>query len=309
MDGVLNVNKPAGPTSHDVVARLRRAIRPKRIGHAGTLDPIATGVLLICLDNATRIVECLMDWPKSYQATAILGVETDTEDSTGSIVRESDCSCVGREDIEAVLPRFVGKIMQVPPMVSALRYRGRRLYELARAGEVVERAPRPIEVYSLRLVSFEPAVRAKALLEIDCSRGTYVRTLCADIGRALDCGAHMSSLARTAVGRFRLEDAVSIETVEEKAASGRLGDILHSIDDVLDGFPVVSVADADAGLVANGVMLSTSRICLPGDKLPAIGAPLRIHGPDGRLLAIGRLCRLPTGDIALKPDKVFARQG
>jgi len=309
MDGILNVNKPPGPTSHDVVARLRQAIRSTRIGHAGALDPPATGVLLICLGAATRIVEYLMDWPKSYRATAILGVETDTEDASGSIVRESDCSHVRREGVEAILPRFTGKIMQIPPMVSAVHHMGRRLYELARAGEVVERTPRPVEVYSLHLVGFEPGVRAKALLEIDCSRGTYIRTLCADIGKALDCGAHVSELVRTAVGRFRLEDAVSIETIEEKAASGRLGDVLHPIDEALGEFPLVGVSDADAKLVANGIMLPTSRIRPPDGGLPAIGVPLRIHGPDDRLLAIGSLRRLPTGEVVLKPDKVFARQG
>ena len=309
MDGILNVNKPPGPTSHDVVAGLRQAIRSTRIGHAGALDPPATGVLLICLGAATRIVEYLMDWPKSYRATAVLGVETDTEDASGSIVRESDCSHVRREDVEAVLPRFTGKIMQTPPMVSAVHHMGRRLYELARAGEVVERAPRPVEIYSLHLVSFEPGMRAKALFEMECSRGTYVRTLCADIGKALDCSAHTSDLVRTAVGRFRLEDAVSIETVEEKAVSGRLGDVLHSIDEALEEFPLVGVSDADAGLVANGVMLPTSRIRPPDGGLPAVGAPLRIHGPDDRLLAIGSLQRLSTGEVVLKPDKVFARRG
>ncbi|HUV03809.1 MAG TPA: tRNA pseudouridine(55) synthase TruB [Armatimonadota bacterium] len=306
MDGVLNVNKPAGPTSHDVVARIRRTVRPSRVGHAGALDPIATGVLLICLNNATRIVEYLMDWPKSYRAMAVLGVETDTEDAAGSILRESDCSHISREDVEAVLPPFIGEIMQIPPMVSAVHHKGRRLYELARAGEVVERAPRPVEIFSLRLSDFEPGPRAKALLEVDCSRGTYVRTLCADIGRALDCGAHMSSLVRTAVGRFRLEDAVSIEAVEEKAASERLSDILHPIDEVLADFISVGVSDADTRLVANGAPLASGRISLPDGEPPALGALLRIHGPDDRLLAIGRLCSLATGEVVLKPDKVFA---
>ena len=306
MDGVLNVNKPAGPTSHDIVARIRQAARLKRVGHGGTLDPAASGVLLVCLGNATRIVEYLMDWRKSYRAGLVLGAETDTEDQTGRILREADCSHLTRETLEAVLPRFTGRISQVPPMVSALHQKGRRLYELARSGEIVERAPRSVEIYSLRLLSFEPGAKAEAVLEVECSRGTYVRTLCADIGRALDCGAHMSSLVRLAVGRFRLEDAVSLETAEEKAAAGRLSDILHTIDEVLDEMPPVGVLEADVERVTNGVMIPADRLPRQTGELPTTGEPIRIHAPDGRLLAIGRFRHLPSGETVLKPDKVFA---
>lgn len=306
MDGVLNVNKPSGPTSHDVVARIRRATRERRVGHAGTLDPAASGVLVVCLGNATRIVEYLMDWPKAYRASAVIGAETDTEDQTGCILRETDCSHVTREMAEAVLARFVGKTLQVPPMVSAVHHKGRRLYELARAGRVVERAPRPVEVYSLRLVDFSPGAKAAVVLDIECSRGTYVRTLCADIGRALDCGAYMSSLIRTAVGPFRLEDAVSIETVEEKAAAGRLGDIIHTIDEALGDMPSVSVSEDDVARITNGVPIPVERLPRCNGELPPIGTTVRIHAPDGRLLAIGRLRRVANGEAVLRAEKVFA---
>ena len=304
MDGILNVNKPSGPTSHDVVARIRQAVRIKRIGHAGTLDPIASGVLVVCLGNATRIVEYLMDWRKSYRATAVFGAETDTEDVTGEVTRETDCSHLGQEHLEAVLPRFVGEILQVPPMASAVHHEGRRLYELARAGKTVERAPRPIEVYSLKLVSFTPGRQASAILDIECSKGTYVRTLCADIGRALDCGAHMAALIRTAVGRFKVEDAVSVEMVEQSASEGRLAAILHPIDAALADMPEIHISDLDAHRIANGVVLPIEG--LSRGELPQIGIPVRIKSPSGRLLAIGRLCCLPDGRIVLKPDKVFA---
>lgn len=305
MDGVLNVNKPSGPTSHDVVARIRHAAGVKRVGHAGTLDPLATGVLIVCLGNATRIVEYLRDWRKKYRATAVLGVETDTEDATGAVTRESDASEVTREMIEEAKPRFVGTIMQIPPMVSAVHHEGRRLYDLAREGKVVEREPRPVEVYSLTLVGFEPGKNASFAFDVECSSGTYVRTLCADIGRALGCGAHMSSLVRTAVGRFRVEDAVSLEAAEQKAAENTLAELLHSMDEVLDDMPSVQLSSDDAERIANGVVLSAERLSACGG-LPSPGAPLRVQDPDGRLIAIGILRQADYG-LELKPEKVFAQ--
>jgi len=301
MDGVLNVNKPCGPTSHDVVALIRRVARVKRVGHAGTLDPLATGVLIVCLGSATRIIEYLGDWRKKYRATAVLGIETDTEDATGQVTREADCSKVTREMIENVVPRFTGEIMQIPPMVSAVHHEGRRLYDLAREGKVVEREPRPVEVYSLDLVGFEPGKNASFTFDVECSSGTYVRTLCSDIGRALGCGAHMSALARTAVGRFRVEDAVSLEVIEQKAAEVALVELLHSMDEVLDDMPSVEVSRDDAERIANGVVLPAERLSLS----QAPGAPLRVHDPDGRLIAIGILRQADYG-LELKPEKVFA---
>jgi tRNA pseudouridine55 synthase len=300
MDGILNVNKPSGPTSHDVVALIRKAARIKRVGHAGTLDPIATGVLIICLGNATRIVEYLMDWRKCYRATAVFGAETATEDATGEIVREADCSHLSREALEAVLPRFVGEILQTPPMVSAVHHEGQRLYELARAGKVVERAPRPVEIYSLSLVDFTPDTKPSATLDVECSKGTYIRTLCADIGKTLGCGAYMSALTRTAVGRFKLEDALSLDAIEQ----GPIEDFLISIDDALANMPEVHISEEDEHRIANGVMLPVE--VLSRAELPQIGNPVRIKSPSG-LIAIGRLC-LVQGRVMLKPDKVFGAQ-
>ena len=297
MDGILNVSKPSGPTSHDVVQRIRGAAHTKRVGHAGTLDPIATGVLIICLGNATRIVEYLMDWRKCYRATAVFGAETDTEDATGEIIREADCSHLTREALEAVLPRFVGEILQTPPMVSAVHHEGQRLYELARAGKVVERAPRPVEIYSLSLVDFTPGGRPSATLDVECSKGTYIRTLCADIGKTLDCGAYMSALTRTAVGRFKVEDSASLEAIEQ----GPIEEFLISIDEALANMPEVHISEEDEHRIANGVMLPVE--ALSRAELPQIGNPVRIKSPSG-LVAIGRLC-LVQGRVMLKPDKVF----
>ena len=302
MDGILNVNKPSGPTSHDIVALIRKAAQIKRVGHAGTLDPIASGVLLVCVGSATRIVEYLMDWRKSYRATAVFGAETDTEDVTGEVIRQTDCSHLTQADLEAVLPRFTGEILQTPPMVSAVHHEGRRLYELARAGQVVKREPRPVEIHALNLVSFTPGRPPIAILDVECSKGTYIRTLCADIGKALDCGAYMSALTRTAVGRFRVEDAVSIATIEQSV--DRFDEFLIPMDEALTEMPEVNVTEEGANRIINGVMLPVE--ALSKAELPQIGNPVRIKSPGG-LVAVGRLC-LSKGRVMLKPDKVFASQ-
>ena len=300
MDGILDINKPSGPTSHDVVAAIRRATHIKRVGHAGTLDPIATGVLVICLGQATRIVEYLTASQKSYRATAVFGAETDTEDVTGEMMKQTDCSHLTQSDVEVVLPRFVGEILQTPPMVSAVHHEGQRLYELARAGKTVEREPRPVEIYSLDLIDFIPGSQPAAILDVECSKGTYIRTLCADIGKALDCGAYMSALTRTAVGRFTIEDSVSLETIEE----GRLEEFLIPIDEAISGMREVHVTEEGANRIINGVMLPVE--ALSKAELPQMGIPVRIKSPSG-LVAIGRLC-LAQGRVMLKPDKVFSTQ-
>lgn len=301
MHGVLNINKPSGPTSHDIVAFVRRAVRVKRVGHAGTLDPLASGVLLVCIGQATRIVEYLVDWPKSYRATAVFGAETDTEDSTGAVIAEADASNITRQSLERVLPGFLGKLMQIPPMASAVHHEGKRLYEFARAGKVVEREAREVEVYAIRLIDFTPGDRPTAVLEIDCSKGTYIRTLCADIGRALGCGGHMSALVRTAIGRFRVDDAVAPDEVESLESQGRLAGILHSIDDVLGDMPAAELNEQQADKVAHGTEVPAVQIA----TLPPIGSPIRLRGPDERLLGIG-IVRIRDGVPMLKPDKMFA---
>ena len=305
MDGVLNINKPSGPTSHDVVAITRRATGIKRIGHTGTLDPLASGVLVVCIGNATRVIEYMSGWRKSYRATAVLGAETDSEDITGEVVSESDCCHVTREDLDAVLPPFIGPILQVPPMVSAVKHKGRRLYEMARKGEVVERAPRPVEILSLRVIDIEPGEKASFTMEVTCSGGTYIRTLCADIGKALGCGAYMSSLVRTGVGPFRVEDAVTLEQVEQAASEGRLQEIVRPIDEVLVDMPMAMVSHQDEALVMNGVVLSEGRF-EPRGSMPSVAEHVRIHAQGGRLIGIGMLRRGPDGMLELKPEKVFS---
>ncbi len=307
MDGILNINKPSGPTSHDIVGMVRRAAHQKRVGHAGTLDPAASGVLVVCLGNATRVVEYLMDSRKTYCATAVLGIETDSEDATGSITADRDCSHITRLDVESVLPQFTGIIQQIPPMVSALHHNGQRLYDLARAGQVVERAPRTVEIYSLKMTDFKPGVHPEITIEVECSKGTYIRTLCADIGNAVDCGGHMASLVRTAVGQFTLSNAVTPDELKECADGDRWSDILYPIDAVLSEMPFVTVTAEDVGRVANGVKLpSTNLVQADLSNIP-LNSPLRIKDHDGRLLAIGSLS-VEDSVTVLRPEKVFVAQ-
>jgi tRNA pseudouridine55 synthase len=210
MNGVVVVDKPAGLTSFDVVARVRRALGERRVGHAGTLDPLATGVLPVCVGEATKLVPFLMGGDKEYEAEARLGVTTDTLDATGTVVAEASADHVSRADVAATLPRFRGRILQTPPMHSALRVDGRRLYELARQGVEVERVARPVEVHALELTAWTPPTLG---LRIRCGKGTYVRSLIADLGAALGVGAHMTELRRTRVGAFTLATALSLDAI------------------------------------------------------------------------------------------------
>ena len=222
MNGVLNIDKPAGMTSHDVVARVRRLTRQKRCGHAGTLDPDATGVLLVCLGSATRLADLLADQGKSYDALLRLGVTTSTEDASGDVLQEADASHLQESDLRAVLPRFIGQIEQIPPMVSAVHHQGKRLYELARVGVTVERQPRTIVIDALDMSEFMPGVHPSARLSVRCGKGTYIRTLCADLGAALEVGGHMETLRRTSVGVFDAATAIPLDTLSPENASAAL---------------------------------------------------------------------------------------
>lgn len=204
--GFLNLNKPLGATSHDMVARARVRLGVKKIGHAGTLDPMATGVLVLCLGSATRLSEYIMDSTKRYRAGIRLGVVTDTYDSEGQVISQQDASGITREDVERVLPQFVGEIAQVPPMYSAIKQKGRKLYELARAGQTVERAARQVTISRIDIVDWSPPI---VTIDVECSAGTYIRSLAYDIGQSLGPGASLASLVRTASGAFIIEDAAT----------------------------------------------------------------------------------------------------
>lgn len=287
-DGILNLDKPGGMTSHDVVARVRRALGTKRAGHAGTLDPDAVGVLVVAVGQATRLLPYLPTEPKEYIARLCLGAETDTEDASGRVIAEGDASGITEAALRAILPRFLGEIAQVPPMVSAVHHQGRRLYELARAGVTVEREPRRVTIHRVALSEFAPGPRAEATLHVVCGGGTYIRTLCADIGKALGVGGYMRSLSREAVGGFRRAAALPLDRLAEEGAR-----CLVPMESALD-LPSRAVSDEDAARLRQGQSIPA---CGDGEPSAALCA-LRYRG---RLLA---LARNESGD--LKPVKVFA---
>lgn len=288
MNGILNIDKPAGMTSHDVVGRVRRLAHQKRVGHAGTLDPDATGVLLVCLGQATRLSDYLAAEGKAYRAVLSLGQTTTTEDASGDVLAEADASAVTESDLAALLPRFTGDIAQIPPMVSAVHHEGKRLYELARAGITVERTARIIRIDGIRLGDFTPGVRASATLDIACGKGTYIRTLCADLGAALGVGGHMQSLRRTQVGAFTVDAATPLDALSEDNLPG----LLVSSASALGGWPAQAAAtEADWAAIKAGRALPSS--------LPP-GTEARILDKAGELIALGRA----DGEW-LRPFKVF----
>jgi len=297
MDGLLNIHKTAGVTSHDVVDEVRRVFAQKRVGHAGTLDPMATGVLIVCLGRATRIVEYVSNAEKEYRGVLALGVTTDTLDSTGAIVGESDASGVTLEALKRAAGTFVGEIEQVPPMVSAVKYQGERLYKLAREGRTVDRAARKVNVYSIDVGGFRPGARAGADMAVSCSSGTYIRTLCADIGQALGCGGMMSGLERTRVGRFALDQAVTIDELRQARGEGCLAGFVISMADALADMPAVAL-DADArDRVLHGLSVAASERLEPGSTV-------RMMSAEGELTAIGVVVE-EDGSVIVKPRKVL----
>ncbi len=290
-DGILVIDKPAGASSHDVVAAVRRASGTPRIGHTGTLDPMASGVLVLCTGKATRLAEFLSGCDKEYRGTVRLGAATDTYDATGTVVARAEVRA-GREEVEAALEPFRGCIRQRPPAFSALRSGGRRAYKLARAGEPVELPEREVHVYELRLLEFAPP---DATLLVRCSAGTYVRSLAHDLGARLGCHGHLAALRRTACGVFTEADAHALEQVK----GGRLEEFLLPMEAGLRDWPALSLDAEEARLLANGRTLPLSSAVR---EQAAPGRLLRAHGPDGALLAI------VAADLEaslLRPRKVF----
>lgn len=237
MDGIINVYKEQGYTSHDVVAKMRGILRMKKIGHTGTLDPAAEGVLPVCLGRGTRLCDMLTDKTKTYRAVMLLGQETDTEDTTGTIKAEYPVNVTGSE-VRAVCESFIGPYMQIPPMYSALKVNGKKLYELARAGKEIEREARPVEIIELVVESVD---LPRVTMSVTCSKGTYIRTLCYDIGRKLGCGGCMESLLRTRVDRFKLEDSLKLSEIEALRDSGELMEHIVPVDGIFLGLPKLTM--------------------------------------------------------------------
>ncbi|MHA7963078.1 tRNA pseudouridine(55) synthase TruB [Paenibacillus sp. CAU 1782] len=238
MDGILAVWKPEGWTSHDVVAKVRRILRLKRIGHAGTLDPMVTGVLPLCLGRSTRVVEYVQERPKAYEAVLKLGIATDTEDMTGQIIEQRPVRALTQEEIAEVLERFQGTIQQVPPMFSAVKVDGKRLYELAREGKQVERKSREVTIHEIQLLSAKLDMdQPEIAFSVVCSKGTYIRTLCVDIGKALELPATMAKLVRTMSGGITAESCLTLEQIQELADAGELEGRLIPADQGISHIP------------------------------------------------------------------------
>lgn len=290
--GIFNLNKPYGYTSHDVVAEVRRLLDVRRVGHAGTLDPIATGVLLVCVGQATRVAEYLMQGEKLYRATFRLGVETDTYDATGTVVRETPLPALSVAEIEGALAQLRQMKQQLPPPFSAVRQGGERLYRLARRGIAVQLRPRPIEITALEMVAWQPPLLT---LEVRCSPGTYVRSLAHDLGVLLGVGAHVCALQRLASGAWRIEEAITLEQLRSAVVQGDWMKYLHPLDAALQDLPRLEVTEEMAARLAQGQW-----VAIPDAPATFL---LRVYTPDGSLRALLRPANGKPG--WWQPDKVF----
>ncbi len=289
-DGVLNVRKEAGWTSHDVVARIRGKLRGMKLGHAGTLDPDATGVLPLLVGRGTRIAEYLLAWDKTYLAGLRLGETTDTQDATGTVLTRSPVESLTDARIREVVAGFEGRIQQLPPMYSAVKVGGVPLYKSARAGREVSRQAREVTVFRLDIVDIQiPNVT----LRVACSKGTYIRTLCADIGEKLGVGGHMATLVRERVGPLTVDQALTVDEVESRLEQGALAASMLTLDEALVGLPVCTVGAGTAGRVLHGMPVPCSEVLawhgLPSRLVEGEARPIRIKDDAGRLLAIGTM--------------------
>ena len=284
MDGIINVYKERGFTSHDVVAKLRGILRQKKIGHTGTLDPEAQGVLPVCLGKATKVCELLTDKTKKYQAVLLLGMETDTQDTTGTVLNEHEVSC-SEDEVIGCIQTFVGIQEQIPPMYSALKVNGKKLYELARQGIEVERKARTIEIEEIQIDAIHLPV---VTITVTCSKGTYIRTLCHDIGQKLGCGGCMKSLLRTQVGPFQIQDSVTLAEIEACRDQGRLEEVINSIDSVFEHLPKVVLSDEALRLVMNGNPLPNRMITAADGyvKETCEKQEMRLYDQEDHFLAI-----------------------
>ncbi|CAN5129725.1 tRNA pseudouridine(55) synthase TruB [soil metagenome] len=307
VEGVLVIDKGLGLTSHDVVAAMRRVVGSKpgrrgnrkgpKVGHAGTLDPDASGVLVVCIGRATRLVPYLQASTKTYDARMRLGRTTTTLDNQGEETSTTDASDVTEKGLCEVLKSFVGDIHQIPPMVSAVKVGGERLYEKARRGEVIERAPRAVTIHDIVLADFVPGPAAEASFLVTCTAGTYIRTLAADVGGVLGVGGHLTALRRLGSGRFAVEDAVELDTAITMGEEGTFADAVISPADAMADYPSVTVEAVEAAAVRNGRRLDD-----PAGRTHAdlSGGILCVLDPDGDLVAVMRVA-----DGQARPEVVF----
>ena len=295
MDGILNINKPAGKTSYAIVAMVKRLTDEKHVGHAGTLDPMATGVLPVCLGQATRLVEYLMETSKTYRAEIEFGVSTDSYDREGTVTQKCDASAVTLEQVETALISFRGVITQVPPMYSAVKHQGKPLYELARAGIDVERKTRTAKIFSLEIKDFQNPVLN---IEVTCGKGTYIRSLANDLGQALGCGGMLKNLERSRCGIFEIAEAVTPEGFTDACQSGYWQSLLYPMDSILTRWETVIVYEEKAQSIRNGALISLGE----NTQVTANSAFCRAYTRDGNLLGI---LHFDSEKKLWQPEKVF----
>jgi tRNA pseudouridine55 synthase len=295
MDGILNINKPAGKTSYAIVAMVKRLTDEKHVGHAGTLDPMATGVLPVCLGQATRLVEYLMDTSKTYLAEIEFGVSTDSYDREGTVTQKCDASAVTLEQVETALISFRGVITQVPPMYSAVKHQGKPLYELARAGIDVERKGRTAKIYSLEIMDWQNPFLT---IEVTCGKGTYIRSLANDLGQALGCGATLSNLQRSRCGIFEINEAVNPEHLEEACRGGYWESLLYPMDSILSLWETAIVSEEKAQSIRNGALVSLTE----NTAITAKSDFCRAYTWQGNLLGI---LHFDSEKKLWQPEKVF----
>jgi len=282
INGIINVYKEKGYTSHDVVAKMRGILKMKKIGHTGTLDPDAEGVLPVCIGKGTKLVDLLTDKDKTYEAVLKLGITTDTQDITGKILKTSEVTAT-KQEIEAVIKSFIGEYDQLPPMYSAIKVDGKKLYELARQGKEIERQRRRVIIYDIRILDYldnENEVR----VSVDCGKGTYIRTLLHDIGETLGCGGTMKSLLRTKVGGFRLEKALKLSEIQKLAEEDRIASYVIPVDVIFNGLSKVIVASDYHKLIYNGNSFTSEH--LSGEIDAVSSQRVRVYDSDGNFIGI-----------------------
>ena len=295
-NGIINVRKEKGFTSFDVVAKLRGILGQKKIGHTGTLDPDATGVLPVCLGKATKVCELLTDKDKEYEAVLLLGKKTDTLDISGTVLEEKDVT-VTEQKVRTVMQRFVGEIEQIPPMYSALKVDGKKLCDLARAGVTVERKPRKRMIYE---ITIKEIALPRVSFRVSCARGTYIRTLCEDIGEALGCGGCVESLVRTRVADFTLEQSFTLSQIEQMAKDGTIDSAIRPIDSVFAQYPAVTAKPEYEKMLYNGNRMALS--CFSDYRADGSAEPVRVYDWNGAFIGI---YRIDDAGLTLKPVKIF----
>lgn len=298
INGIINVYKEAGYTSHDVVAKMRGILKMKKIGHTGTLDPDAVGVLPVCVGKATRLVDLITDKDKTYAAVCKLGITTDTQDISGKVLQTKDVF-VSYEQIEEVIKSYIGEYLQLPPMYSAIKVNGKKLYELARQGKEIERERRNVIIKDIRILGYSPEEQ-EITVSVDCGKGTYIRTLLHDIGETLGCGGTMKSLTRTAVGNFRLENALTLSEIETLVREDRLEAYVMPVDHIFRGYRKLKVDREYHKLIYNGNSFKTEHTIDPSEEI--ITGAVRVYDADDIFIGIYEYA--PEHDL-YKPVKMF----